>query len=66
MQGNVSFTQRSAVNLFTDYELNNRSIDLNMYFAQGHCLFGAVKFNKNANPHRYEYSGYGIGFKAQA
>ena len=26
------------------------------------CLFGGVKLAKNANPDKYIYSGYGIGF----
>ena len=26
------------------------------------CLFEAVKFSKNADPDKYSYSGYGIGF----
>ena len=26
------------------------------------CLFGAVKFTKNADIDQYQYSGYGIGF----
>ena len=36
-------------NLNTDFTLNN-------------CLFGSVKVTKNADPDKYKYSGYGIGF----
>ena len=28
------------------------------------CLFGAVNLTKNADPDRYSYSGYGIGFNS--
>ena len=27
-------------------------------------MFGTVKLTKNADPDKYEYSGYGIGFDA--
>ena len=36
--------------------------NLNRYFAQSDCVFGAVKLTKNAFFNEYEYSGYGIGF----
>ena len=29
---------------------------------QGNCLFGAVKVTKNADPHKYKYSGCDKGF----
>ena len=34
----------------------------NTKFARGGCFFGAVKLTKNADPDKYRYSGYGIGF----
>ena len=66
IQGNVSFAQRSVVNLFIDQELNKWSRDLNKDFAQADCLFRAVKFTENAHPYKYGYSGYGIGFEARS
>ena len=30
----------------------------------GNCFFGAVKLTKNADPDKYGYSSYGIGFDA--
>ena len=30
------------------------------------CFFGAVKLTKNADPDKYSYSGYGIGFDLRA
>ena len=33
--------------------------------ALGNSLFGHVKLNKNADPDKYKYFGYGIGFDAR-
>ena len=33
-------------------------------FALENSLFGAVKLTENANPDKYKYSGYCIGFNA--
>ena len=30
------------------------------------CLFGNVKMTKNADPNKYSYSGYGIGFDSRS
>ena len=38
--------------------------DLGTDFIFGNSLLGAVKLNKNANPGKYSYSWYGIGFDA--
>ena len=40
-------------NLSTDFTLTN-------------CLFGSVRLNKNADPGKYKYSGYGIGFNSRS
>ena len=48
------------------YEFNTCSRDLNTNFSLGYCLFGAVKLHKNADPDKYGYSGYGIGFDARS
>ena len=34
------------------------------YSTLGNSLFVAVKLTKNADPDKYKYSGYGIGFDA--
>ena len=44
------------------FELHIWSQDLNAKFILKYCLFGAVKLTKNADPTKYSYSGYGIGF----
>ena len=36
-----------------------------MDLALGDCLLVAMKFSKNADPDKYKYSGYGIGFHEQ-
>ena len=51
-----------AVNLYIYYELDRRSRDLDTGFTLKNCLFGSVKLTKNADPDKYKYSSYGIGF----
>ena len=51
-----------VVSLFIIYELGRLSRDSNIDFALKDCLFGAVKLTKDADPDKYKYSGYGIGF----
>ena len=53
---------KTVVNLYIVYELNIWSQDLNAEFTLKDCLFGAVKLTENANPNKFSYSGYGIGF----
>ena len=42
--------------------IRQRSRDVNTDFTLKHCLFGAVKLMKNADPYKYKYNCYGIGF----
>ena len=48
------------------YELDRWSQDLNAKFSLNNCLFGNVKITKNADPNKYSYSGYGIGFDSRS
>ena len=48
------------VNLFTAYELDTWSRDLDIDFTLKYCLFRSINLNKNTD--KYKYSGYGIGF----
>ena len=50
------------VNLFSVYELNTWSQDINTDFIFKNCLFGSVKLTKNADLDKFKYSSYGIGF----
>ena len=44
------------------YILNQWQRDLNTDFTLSDCLFRSVKLTKNADPEKYIYTGYGIGF----
>ena len=44
------------------YELYTWSREFNYDVNSKYCLFGGVKFTKNADLYKYAYSGYGIGF----
>ena len=46
------------------YELDTWSQDLNSDFTLKDRLFGGVKLSKNADPDKYVYTGYGIGFNS--
>lgn len=54
------------VNLFNIYELDTWSKDFSTKFSLGDYLLGAVKLNKNANPDKNLYGGYGIGFDGRS
>ena len=49
-------------NFFIVYKLDSWPQDLNSDFTLGGDLFGGVKLTKNADPDKYSYSGFGIGF----
>ena len=55
------------VNLYIFYKLvDTWSKDLKTYFTLGNPLLGAVKLTKNADPDKYKYRGYGIGFNTRS
>ena len=58
----AAFTPNNVVNLFIAYELDTWSKNLNAEFTLKDCWFGNVKITKNADPDKFSYSGYGIGF----
>ena len=55
-----------AVNLYICYTLDRWSRYLDIDFVLGNCLFGSEKLTKNADPDKYKYSGYGIGFDSRS
>ena len=66
---NVNCLTNNNNNLFLDavnscicYELDRPSWDLDTNFSLGNCLFGSEKLTKNADPDKYKYSSYSIGF----
>ena len=60
-QSVISYTHRTAVNIYIVYELGASSSHNNDLTLKN-CLFGAVTLTKNADIDKYGYSGYGIGF----
>ena len=58
----VKCTPKNVVTLFIVYELDTWSQDINTDFTFKNCLFGSVTLTKNADPDKYKYSGYEIGF----
>ena len=65
-QDKAHFTPNNVVHLYIVYELNIWSQELNAEFTLKHCLFRAVKLTNNANPNKYSYSEYGIGFDSRS
>ena len=58
----MSCLHKYVVNLYITDEVDTCSKDLNIDFTLHKCFFGAVKLTKKADPDRYKYSGYDIGF----
>ena len=52
--------------LYISYTLGLQLRNVNTNFTLGNCLFGSVKLTKNADPDKYKYSGYGIGFDSRS
>ena len=50
------------MNLYISCILNPWLRNLNTIFTLNNSLFGSVELTKNADPNKYKYSGYGIGF----
>ena len=46
------------------YDLDTWSRDLSTDFTLKDCLFGSVKLTKTADPDKYKYSSYSIGFNS--
>ena len=61
-----AFTLKNVVILFTVYELDGWSQDLNTFFTLKDCLFRGVKLTENTDPDKYFYSGYGVGFDSRS
>ena len=65
INNNISFPKK-VINLYISYILNPWLRNLNTDFTLKNCLFGSVKLNKNADPDKYKYSGYNIGFDSRS
>ena len=65
INNNISIP-KIAINLYIFYTLNPWLTNLNTDFTLKNCLFGSVKLNKNANPYKYKFSDYGLGFDSRS
>ena len=54
------------MNLYIPYKLNSQSRNLSTYFTLNNCLFGSVKLTKNADPDKYKFRCYDIGFDTRS
>ena len=63
---NIKFNGNCLINksnkILISYALSPWLRNLNTEFTSFNCLFGSVNLTKNADPDKYKYSGYGIGF----
>ena len=57
INNNISIP-KIVINLYIFYTLNP--------WLTKNCLFGSVKLNKNANPYKYKFSDYGLGFDSRS
>ena len=64
INNNISIL-KNVINLNISYILNPGLRNLRVDFTLKNCLFGFVKLNKNGDPNKYKYSGYGIGFDSR-
>ena len=56
------YTQKNVVSFFIVYQLDSWRPNFDTDFTLGGCLFGGVKLTENADPDKYSYCGFGIGF----
>ena len=58
---------KKVINLYISCTLVPLQLrNLNTDFTLDNCLFGSVKLTMNADPDKYKYSGYGIGFESHS
>ena len=57
---------KSIINLYISYTSTPWQRNLNTYFILSNCLLGSVKLTKNADPDKFNNSGYSIGFDSRS
>ena len=62
---NISIPKK-VIHLYISYILNPWLRDLNTNVTLKNCLCESLKVTKNADPQKYKYSGYGIGFNSHS
>ena len=65
LKNNISIPKK-VINIHISYILNLWPRYSNTDFTLGSCLFGSIKFTKNADPGKYKYSSYSIGFDSHS
>ena len=65
MKNNISISKK-VINPYIYYTLGPQLGNSNTDFTLGNCLFGSVKLTKNADPDKYKYAGYSIGFDSRS
>ena len=65
-QKSATFTAPNVINVFTVYELDTWSPDLNSDFTLKDCIYGGFKLARNADPDKCKYTDYGIGFDSRS
>ena len=60
-----AITPPNTIYFFIAYELDTWSRELNSDLTLKGCLLVSVKLAKTADPDKYVYSGYGIGFNSR-
>ena len=65
IKNNIS-APKKEINLYISYTLTPLLRNLNTGFTLDNSLFASVKLTKNADPDKYKYSGYGIGFDSRS
>ena len=65
---NIISIPKKVINIYISYALNPWLRFLNTDFTLNNCLFksGSVKLTKNADPGKYKYICYGIGFDSRS
>ena len=61
LKNNISIPKK-VINPYISYTLTPQFRNLNTDFTLINCLFGCVKLTKNADPDKYKYNVYDIGF----
>ena len=56
------FIPKKVINLYISYKLTPWLRNLETGFTLNNCLLGSLKLTKNADPDKYKYSNYSIGF----
>ena len=63
---NNIYIPKKVINIYISYTLHPWLRNINTDFTSNNCLFEYVKLTKNADPDKYKYSSYGIGFYSRS